>query len=735
MAHIGRPSPRRSLVAAATGLVLATSGMGTTLALAQGVPAVAHASAPPPRAVRADCPPVPLWTNTGGATHTLVEYDTAGTVLFSAPLVRDYGDIAFSPNGSKLYGINFPGAPSLYTIDPATGAETATTAVTGPLAAVTVVNGLTAAANGTLIVGAFTTNQIYLLDPATGVSTVAPYAFPAGFVSAGDFLTLADGDVLAFGTPAGSGAGVPSAVFRIHPDNTVTQIGTVPQTFGAAQSGGSVYAFASDGTINRLDSVPTAASTDPLPVTPVVATGSGFYGATAPQDSGSCTVPTYTIAKGASPAGPVDEGATVTYTVMVSNTGTVPANADFSDDLGAVLDDATLVPGSVMATIGSASVTGTTLGYTGLLAAGATATVSYQVTVKTPDTGDRALTNAATATGQGGSCATVGGCTTTVRVTPPTRGLTVVKSATEQDFTAPGQVLHYSYVVTNTGSQPLTNVAVTDQGPGTPQVTCPVSVLLPGAFTTCTAMYTTTAADVRAGKVVDTATATGTDPGGVSVTGTSNQVTVPYAGLTIEKRAQETAFSAAGQSVHYTFTVTNAGNTPLTGLHVVDDGPGTPQVTCPVTGLEPGASTTCTATHTVTAADVKAGRITDHATVTGTSPGGSTVTATSNTVTVPACTPCEDHDHGHGPGDDCDDDHPGHGDHPGHWGGQPAVHPAGYTSGTSADGKPAAGQHGALADTGTDTGTTTALGAGAVLSAGLGALLTRRTRARRAGAE
>ncbi|WP_327072454.1 hypothetical protein OG196_04015 [Kitasatospora purpeofusca] len=400
---------------------------------------------------------------TGGATQSLIEYDTTGTVLAGAPLVRDYGDIAFSPDGSKLYGVSFPDAPVLYTIDPATGAETASIAITGPLAELSppAANGLTARSDGMLITGSF------------------------------------------------------------------TRIGTVPQTFGAAQSGGSVYAFASDGTIDRLDSIPTAPSTDPLPVTADSSTGSGFYGATAPQDSSSCVAPAYTIAKSAAPAGPVDEGATITYTVTVANTGTVVANADFTDDLAAVLDDATLVPGSVTASTGSASVTGTTLTYTGVVNPSATATVSYQVTVNTPDTGDRALTNGATPTGQGGSCATPGGCTTTVAVNTPTRGVTVVKSATEQVFTAAGQVLHYGYLVTNTGSQPLTGVTVTDQGPGTPTVTCPVTVPAPGASTTCTAHYTTTHADVHAGKVTDHATVTATTPDGTPVTATSNTVTVP----------------------------------------------------------------------------------------------------------------------------------------------------------------------------------------------------------------
>ncbi|MEV7776121.1 hypothetical protein [Kitasatospora sp. NPDC086791] len=88
-------------------------------------------------------------------------------------------------------------------------------------------------------------------------------------------------------------------------------------------------------------------------------------------------------------------------------------------------------------------------------------------------------------------------------------------------------------------------------------------------------------------------------------------------------------------------------------LSVSDVAPGSPQVTCPATTLDLGASTVCTATYVTTEADVKAGKITDTATVTGKGPDGSAVTATSNTVTIVACTPCEDHDHG-----GCNGDHP-----------------------------------------------------------------------------
>ncbi|MEZ5191695.1 MAG: hypothetical protein R2734_03700 [Nocardioides sp.] len=71
-----------------------------------------------------------------------------------------------------------------------------------------------------------------------------------------------------------------------------------------------------------------------------------------------------------------------------------------------------------------------------------------------------------------------------------------------------GDTISYSLVVTNTGNVTLTGVTVTDPTVG--PVSCPVTTLAPGVSVTCTATYTLTQADVDAGHVANTATATGT---------------------------------------------------------------------------------------------------------------------------------------------------------------------------------------------------------------------------------
>ena len=91
--------------------------------------------------------------------------------------------------------------------------------------------------------------------------------------------------------------------------------------------------------------------------------------------------------------------------------------------------------------------------------------------------------------------------------------------------------------------------------------------------------------------------------------------------LRITKTSAERNFTSAGDIIHYTLTVTNSGNVTITGVVVTDPNA---VVTCtgaPYT-LAPGEQVTCTAVHTVTSADVSAGRIRNTAHTAGYDPGG-----------------------------------------------------------------------------------------------------------------
>ena len=74
--------------------------------------------------------------------------------------------------------------------------------------------------------------------------------------------------------------------------------------------------------------------------------------------------------------------------------------------------------------------------------------------------------------------------------------------------------------------------------------------------------------------------------------------------MTVEKSSTTTSLSAPG-TVTYSYLVTNTGNVTLTGITVVDDNDNDDMV-CEATTLAVGGSTTCTATHTFTQAELDA---------------------------------------------------------------------------------------------------------------------------------
>ncbi len=85
-------------------------------------------------------------------------------------------------------------------------------------------------------------------------------------------------------------------------------------------------------------------------------------------------------------------------------------------------------------------------------------------------------------------------------------------------------------------------------------------------------------------------------------------------------------FTASGQTINYTYTITNTGPISLTEIGVTDQttsdpDPSTPNidVSCPdsLENLAPGQQETCTGTYTTTDADVTAGSVTDSAQATG----------------------------------------------------------------------------------------------------------------------
>lgn len=231
---------------------------------------------------------------------------------------------------------------------------------------------------------------------------------------------------------------------------------------------------------------------------------------------------------------------------------------------------------------------------------------------------------------------------------PRAASLTLTKTASPATIANAGDTVHYTYTVTNTGNTTLTGIGITETaftGTGTaPAPDCPTTTLAPAASVQCTAVYDATGADIDAGAISNTAVATGQDAvmGSVVSMPASAQVTADRSpSLTLEKTADPTTITGAGQPIAYSFAVTNTGNVTLTAVGITEQsfsGSGGPlTVTCPAdTALAAGASLTCTADYVATGADYAAGSITNTATADATDPTGAAVQSAESTAVVDA---------------------------------------------------------------------------------------------------
>ncbi|WP_237212503.1 DUF7507 domain-containing protein, partial [Rothia nasimurium] len=194
----------------------------------------------------------------------------------------------------------------------------------------------------------------------------------------------------------------------------------------------------------------------------------------------------------------------------------------------------------------------------------------------------------------------------------------------------PGDVVTYSFTVTNNGTAPLTEFTVSDPLPGLGTLEYPADrSLASGESKTVTAKYTLTQDDINAGSLKNVATATGEtgDPNVPNPTPVTDDYTINFdqvASFDFVKSSNYNATTAkAGDVVTYKFTVTNTGNVTLDSFKIEDTLPGLSALEYPADrSLGAGESKVVTATYTLTQADINAGGVvnTAKATVTPENP-------------------------------------------------------------------------------------------------------------------
>jgi Domain of unknown function DUF11 len=206
-----------------------------------------------------------------------------------------------------------------------------------------------------------------------------------------------------------------------------------------------------------------------------------------------------------------------------------------------------------------------------------------------------------------------------------------------------GDTVHYTFTVTNPGDTPLVNVVVSDPKCDSGTLSGPTGdtngnlLLDPNETWTYTCTHQVTADDPD--PLVNVVTVSGTDPlGGTASDTDAALVDVLHPAINVAKQA-DVASASAGNTVHYTFTVTNPGDTPLVNVVVSDPKCDSGTLSGP-TGdtnsnslLDPNETWTYTCTHKVLSTDGPV--LTNTVTVTGTDPIGKQVSDNdSKSVTV-----------------------------------------------------------------------------------------------------
>ncbi|UCR89584.1 leucine-rich repeat domain-containing protein [Mycetocola spongiae] len=226
-------------------------------------------------------------------------------------------------------------------------------------------------------------------------------------------------------------------------------------------------------------------------------------------------------------------------------------------------------------------------------------------------------------------------------------GLTIEKTAASADMGRVGDNVDYTFTVRNTGETELSAVSVTEDAFGgagaAPAIACPAdTTLAPGAELVCTGSYVVQQADIDAGELSNTASASALDPSAARVDATPSTAVVrstEAASLSFLKEADVASVSAPDDLIGYRFTVTNTGLVTVRNIAVMEtefsgDAAGL-TLDCPATTtLAPGESLSCEATYAVRATDLTAALISNSAAAEAVTARGTALHTPVSTVDV-----------------------------------------------------------------------------------------------------
>ena len=225
--------------------------------------------------------------------------------------------------------------------------------------------------------------------------------------------------------------------------------------------------------------------------------------------------------------------------------------------------------------------------------------------------------------------------------------LSITKVATETGFSAVGDVIHYTITATNNGNMTLTTSTVTDPNGQRPGLRPGQrrSPLAPGDSITCTASHTITQADIDAGSFFNQACVDDGAGGAARRVTTSPRRARRTRPCRSRRMATEASYSAVGDVIHYTIMATNNGN--IDAARRDGDRPERRRPVCtrPTVAAGTGRLDDCTASHTITQADLDAGSFFNQACV---DDGAGGADEACDDVTTPAVLRARQPDHADG---------------------------------------------------------------------------------------
>jgi uncharacterized repeat protein (TIGR01451 family)/LPXTG-motif cell wall-anchored protein len=247
-----------------------------------------------------------------------------------------------------------------------------------------------------------------------------------------------------------------------------------------------------------------------------------------------------------------EPGGDVVFDLVVTNQSVEPVTLYELTD--SVFGDVTALPSTTCAVPATLTKPGTySCWFTAFVAGGGDTTHVNVVTARVRDN-------------EGGTASNTGSASVPVTDVAPVVALAKVADATS---VAPGTAVTYTYTATNPGPEPLVEVTVTDDK-------CSPVVFVGGDTSTDGALdngesWTYTCTATLTGRTVNTATVVAVDDEGTEARNTATatvEVTDPR--LAIDKTASPSS-AAPGDTVVYTYVVTNPGDQPLTDVVVSDD--------------------------------------------------------------------------------------------------------------------------------------------------------------------